>query len=320
MLAMLDSPDPDRFELPISSDTRKLFPKNGIYRKGPSGWKLDWVLPYRPPCYGVEFSQDGKSVLLYRDDTTHTVSNIPVGAFLDFYHSNGENRLWQEWDMTWGWFLKAALNRLLNQPTHLEWTTANRIPSSDEFLVKTNQGEEFVFDLRTGDLIRSRSTWSRAALLLGVATLAMTLFLSRPRARAIEPQSKMHYGFAVGELLATTTMVAILMVIGSQSLKLLGLALAAACSGGLLALPLSLTRRAAMLGSILSVCYASLSLIFSSMICEPLLWELKRIHDGEVLGVFLTAIFIGVLIGAILGGLIARSNQPICPEPQAIRS
>ena len=113
------------------------------------------------PCYSVFFAPNGEHVLLAQTDPDHSISNIPPGAGLLFFHKDGSQQYWEEHDTTWGLFLKRRVLRMLGaEKPWIDWTITTDASHTGIVTVNTNQGEEFDFDFTTGGKVRTESVWN----------------------------------------------------------------------------------------------------------------------------------------------------------------
>ena len=130
-------------------ELKQKYSVSGVYLNDASN-KLLWELPYHPIAYKVYFSPDGNHVFLAQEKTSHTISNIPAGAHLFFHHKNGQSQYRHSCDFSWGWITKHLALRIYDN-NYYKWLNTRFYPTQLTYVVKTNQAEEFTFDIRSGN-------------------------------------------------------------------------------------------------------------------------------------------------------------------------
>jgi hypothetical protein len=161
-------------------DIRRVYSKSGLYRNDGSPeplWTVDWY------AHSVEVASDGVSLIRHGPWASSTDQEA-----LSFF-ANGK-------------LLRTYLiNELVDFPTmlphsvsHFSWSNEMRLDDSTlEYTVVTQDGNRFVFDGQTGNVISEtrpgrRIAWG-AAIIAAVLLSAVVWFVLRRRRRRLAPRA-----------------------------------------------------------------------------------------------------------------------------------
>jgi len=160
-----------RLGLERELELERKYPQSGLYRNDGST-KLLWPVEYISICKEIHISNGGiHLVVAFLDWEYDNVSDR--GNALDFYASGKLLASYREESLISAYWVRFALSRWCG----LDWVTVENAVYDDRaqtFQISTNQGDEFTFDVTTGDLISSSSPWPIGfALLFGFFALVV---------------------------------------------------------------------------------------------------------------------------------------------------
>jgi hypothetical protein len=153
-------------------EVRRTYPASGLYRNNGSVMPL-WTVTWYWPEYGIEVASDGVHLLRVTPVASKGTDNV-ITAF-----ANGQE--------VWSYRLKdlVPFPRLLPLSwSYLTWLKAGDFDDNAlTYSVTTVQGDRWVFDVRTGEALRSFRLFRWAAWLLVVvlATAALAAWVFWPR-------------------------------------------------------------------------------------------------------------------------------------------
>jgi hypothetical protein len=134
-----------------------LYPQSGLYRNDGSTALL-WPIEYLPTPKDIHVSDDGIHLIVAFLNWDHEdVSDR--GNALGFYAGGRRLAVYNEDQLLVGYLARALLSR----STGVAWptcTVANYDDNSKTFEIATNWGDEFRFDIATGQLVWSRLPWA----------------------------------------------------------------------------------------------------------------------------------------------------------------
>lgn len=206
--------------------------------------------------------------------------------------------------------VKVIIDYLLNRK-RIEWENTAFDASQHSYTVKTSQAEEFVFDIRTGQRIRSVSVWNKSVSVFLIFTPFLVGVSRRILDKRPETSSKLtqrKWQISLGGLMLFVTTVGILAALSHVSWRLAGGTVGIALLGGAIAFLMARKRRAWFTGGLLSLYGLVIGLLFFAVACEPLLWagRLGGFHSGLVL--VCTYSLLTFLAGSLFAGWFERRS------------
>lgn len=308
LLVMLLEPWEWFFDGAEGIELKKRFSKSGVYLRDGSKESLLWPLPYVEPCYSVFFAPNGEHVLLAQTDPYHGISNIPVGAALLFFHKDGSQQYWAEQDTTWGWLLKRLVLRMLGaEKPWIDWTITTDASHGGMVTVNTNQGEEFIFDFATGSKVRTKSVWD-VGLAIYLVMIPLLVYgachcgIQRSHSRG----GQRTFQFSMAELLLLATIASALLALARYSITVSVAVAAVGLVGGAIAQIVARGRLSWFTGSFLAAYGTIVGLVLFAMMGEKLAWRGIWPFDEFAFPILIGCAVLGMVLGAILGGCVAR--------------
>ena len=138
------------------NEIEERYPQSGLYRNDGSTSIL-WPIGYFPPPRDIYVSDDGVHLIVAFLNWDDNASER--GKALEFYASGRQLANYNEDRLLVGYFARMLFSHF----TDVAWptcTTANLDDDSKTFEITTNWGDEFRFDIATGQLIGSRLPWA----------------------------------------------------------------------------------------------------------------------------------------------------------------
>lgn len=286
-------------------DLRREYPECGVYANDGSTVPL-WTLPYYEQVYGAYITNDGAHVLLAQEETKHTISNIPVGGYLYFHHRDGTHQSFPEHAVGWGWGIKRLLiDQILGIKVDgwTAWISTEFEPVGNIYTIDTDKGESYVFDIATGQIIRSSSLWNKILTVFFAAVPLTVYFMLRRKPQRLQPSRSLRR-FSLRALLVLMSASCVWLWLATVSWPLAVAVILAPLIGGGIARVWSRRPRAWITGTLLAIYGFVWGLFLWAILIEPLMWEARR---ESLYACFLPAFAaMGLFGGAILGGVLER--------------
>ena len=305
-LLVMVSPGPvTQFRQPYAQaeiDFRKRYKQSGLYRNDGAREPI-WTMPYHLQYYEAYISPDGAHVLITNETWDHTISNMPAGGSMYFYHQDGNAASYRDHELTWCIELKRFAKLVLTRFSGVECVSATFDPQELTYTVKTNLSEECVFDVTSGKIIRRRSPWY---LYFGVPVVLVPFMVwgvyRIPEANHCRKQ------FSAREGLLIVALIGILLGLMRHSLMLATVYGVSVSVGGGIAWVLSKSRRAWLTGAFLSAYGGFLGVLLWAALFDSFFSFYYTDPAGyvETAWMFLA---IGFTVGAICGGRIERYRR-----------
>lgn len=292
-------------------ELKKRFSQSGVYLRAGSKETLLWTLPYIAPCYSVFFAPNGEHVLLAQTEPYHSVSNIPVGAGLLFFHKDGSQQRWEERDTTWGYLVKLFVRRMLGaEKPWVDWTITMDSSRAETVTVNTNRGEEFVFDFTTGTKVRTKSVWN-VGLAIFFVLIPLIVYGSChcgiPRSHS--GGRVRTFQFSIAELLLLATIASALLALARCSIPVSAAVATVGLVGGAIAWCVARGRLSWFTGSFLAVYGTIVGLVLFATLGEKLIWRGIWPFDEFALAILAGCAVVGMVLGAVIGGWVARQRE-----------
>jgi hypothetical protein len=144
---------------------RESYPASGLYRRNDPSTPL-WTTAWRSSVKDIFVSNDGVHHVFAFQEWDSTISNR--GDAVELYANGKLLASYREFELLPSWRLRFLAARYLKT----EWPTCTSARLNDatgRFVIHTNHGDVFEFDIATGQLVRGTSPWS------GIVPLLITL-------------------------------------------------------------------------------------------------------------------------------------------------
>ena len=287
-------------------EIRKRYKQSGLYRNDGSSEPL-WTIPYHIPDYKVYLAPDGEHLVVAMEHWGHTISNIPRGGVVFFYRKGEALASYRDHELIRCFLLKWMAGRLFSRD--IDCTEARFDPQALTYTVKTSQSEEVVLDVTTGRIVRRCSPWP---LYLGIPLAVVPLVVFKlcrrgaRRATTDAEQLRSWVQFSLREVFVLVAAVCLFLWLIRLNSMLAVVCTAIAIVGGGIAWVCSRSRRAWLIGAILSLYGGFLGLLSWARLSDFVFSPLSRQDPRMVLGTLLAIGSIGVVGGGLLGGWLER--------------
>jgi hypothetical protein len=161
-----DRVDPKVFNLDEIRSIRATYSTCGLYRNDGSTTPI-WTIPYLDWTHDVYIASDGRHMVIADEDWEFFYSGHEPGHVATFFVDGQLLRSYCVDDLIVNFRLKEWINGRRSTQCDRSAFDADALTYS----VRTNQCEEFVFDLTTGNVVRHKSPWPVAmrCVVLGIA-------------------------------------------------------------------------------------------------------------------------------------------------------
>jgi hypothetical protein len=194
-----------------------------------------------------------------------------------------------------------------------DWTKTEFDPNADTYTIKTNQGEEYVFDLATGRKLRTKSDWDIGVAIIVVCVPTLILGLCR------HARSKHHAGWrqrwwqvSLGEAFLLATVASVLLTVARFSTTLSISVASIGFGGGGIAQFVTRGRLSWWLGGFVAVYGTFIGLIIFSTLGAALIMRLS-LPSVPAIGLLVGCCAAGWLTGALVGGRVAKRCETHTP-------
>ncbi|MCY2989796.1 MAG: hypothetical protein NTY19_18265 [Planctomycetota bacterium] len=295
-------------------EIRKTYKQSGLYRNDGSSEPL-WTIPYHIPDYKVYIAPDGEHLVIAMEYWGHTISNIPRGGVVFFYRKGEALASYRDHELIRCFALKWMANSLFNRGIDCKEASFN--PQSLTYTVTTSQSEEVVFDVTTGTIVRRWSPWPfyLGMPLVGVPLVVFGLCRRRSlRSTTDARQLRSWHQFSLREMFVLVAVVCLILWLSSLNSMLAIVCSVIAFVGGGISWICSRSRRAWLIGAILSLYGGFIGLLSWARLSDLVFSPLSRQDPHMVLGTLVALGSMGVVGGGLLGGWLERRARQPCHE------
>ena len=285
LLVMLyDGPQEPDQDYTETNDLNKKYRQSGVYVRENANVSLFWKMPYQSSAYSVHFSQDGEHLLLSIPAGHHT-SDVPPWGALHFFHKDGSQQHWLEYELTWGWMVKELLYIYLRRSWD-EWSATEFDPNANTFTVRTNHAEDSVFDVTTGRKLHTYSDWDLWAAVFLVCIPAVIYGFHRTASTNLPATGRPRiWQVSLAEILLLMLVGAVLLTLARFSIVLSAAVVLIGLGGGAIAQLIARGRLSWWIGGLTAVYGAFIGLVLFGTFGELLIWRVSWLNGYVILAV-----------------------------------